>query len=522
MNTLRSYACGEWRQGSGKPRVLRHAVTGASIAQVTSEGLDFRAMLEFGRTRGGPTLREMTFPERAAILKKMVGVLNEHVDELHSLAASYGATTKDARLDVEGGIGTLAFYAGLGAKQLPASRYLPDGEVARLSKDGHFVGRHAYVSLQGVAVQINAHNFPSWGMLEKLAPSFLAGMPSLVKPATPSCWLAFRIVEILASSGVVPDGTLQLICGSVGDLFDHLTSQDVVSFTGSASTGEKIRSHPAMIRNAVRVNIEADSLNCIVLGPDVAPGSPAFEYFRNEVRSEMTVKAGQKCTAIRRVLVPAERVDDVVAALSESLTSIEVGDPQQEGVSMGPLVDEDAVRSAREGIETLATESDVVHGNPGRVDFEPKSGYFMEPILLRCRDPRTAKAVHEIEVFGPAATVIGYRSADEAVELARKGGGSLVGSIVSEDDAFVARAVFGLAPYHGRLMVMDARSAPESTGHGVVMPHLVHGGPGRAGGGEELGGIRGLHHYMQRVALQGDPDRLERLLAPAPAGAGSA
>jgi oxepin-CoA hydrolase / 3-oxo-5,6-dehydrosuberyl-CoA semialdehyde dehydrogenase len=515
MRTLKSYACGEWREGAGKPRVLRHAVTGEPLAQVTSEGLDFSAMLEYGRTKGGPGLRQMTFPERAAILKKMTGVLNEHVDELRSAATSYGATSKDARLDVDGGIGTLAFYASLGAKQLPASRYLADGEVSRLSKDGNFVGRHAYVPLEGVAVQINAYNFPSWGMLEKLAPSFLAGMPSLVKPATSSCWLAFRMVEILASSDVVPEGALQLVCGSVGDLFDHLTSQDVVSFTGSASTGAKIRSHPRMVRNAVRVNIEADSLNCIVLGTDVAPGSAAFDYFRNEVLSEMTVKAGQKCTAIRRILVPEERIDEVVAALVEGLSSIRVGDPEGDGVRMGPLVDEDAVRSAREGIETLRAEADIVHGDPQRADFEPKGGFFMEPVLLRCRDSKDAKAIHEVEVFGPAATLVGYGSVDEAVALACKGGGSLVGSIVSEDEEFLSRTVFGLAPYHGRLMVMNARAAAESTGHGVVMPHLVHGGPGRAGGGEELGGVRGLHHYMQRVALQGDPELLERLLAPA-------
>jgi oxepin-CoA hydrolase / 3-oxo-5,6-dehydrosuberyl-CoA semialdehyde dehydrogenase len=515
MRMLRSYACGEWREGAGKPRVLRHAVTGAPIAQVTSAGLDFCAMVDYGRTRGGTSLRRMTFPERAAILKKMSSVLNDHVEELHSVAASYGATRKDAVLDVDGGIGTLAFYASLGAKQLPASPYLPEGDVARLSKEGSFVGRHVYVPREGVAVQINAYNFPSWGMLEKLAPSFLAGMPSLVKPATPSCLLTFRMVEILAASGVVPEGAIQLVCGSVGDLLDHLGSQDVVSFTGSASTGEKIRSHPALVRNAVRVNIEADSLNCIVLGPDVLPGSPAFEYFRKEVVSEMTVKAGQKCTAIRRVLVPEERVDEVIAALSESLAAIGVGDPGNEGVRMGPLVDEESVRSARDGIERLRAEADIVFGNPGRTDFEPKGGCFMEPILLRCRDAKSARAIHEVEVFGPAATVIGYGSVDDAVSLARQGGGSLVGSIVSEDDDFVSRAVFGLAPYHGRLLVMNARSAGESTGHGVVMPHLVHGGPGRAGGGEELGGVRGLHHYMQRVALQGDPERLERLLAPA-------
>jgi oxepin-CoA hydrolase/3-oxo-5,6-dehydrosuberyl-CoA semialdehyde dehydrogenase len=512
MVTLESYTCGEWRKGSGKPRTLRHAVTGEPIAEVSSEGIDFGAMLRHGRERGGPALRKMTFPERAAVLKKMAGALNERGDELREIAASYGATAKDARLDVDGGIGTLAFYASLGAKQLPEARILVDGDPAPLSKGGNFVGRHVYVPLEGVAVQINAYNFPSWGMLEKLAPAFLAGMPSLVKPATPTAWLTCRMVQILVASGVVPEGALQLVCGSIGDLFSHLTCQDVVSFTGSAATGEKIRNHPKVVGNAVRVNVEADSLNCILLGPDVAPGTPTFEHFKNEVVSEMTVKAGQKCTAIRRVLVPEERAQDVIRALRSSLAAIRVGDPKAEGVGMGPLVDEDALASARAGIEKLGAEAEIVAGDPAGRDFEPKGGFFLEPVLLHCRDPRRASAVHGVEVFGPVATVVGYRDPEEAMELAKKGGGSLVASIFSEDEEFVAKSALALAPYHGRLMLMNARSAPESTGHGVVMPQLTHGGPGRAGGGEELGGVRSLHHYMQRVALQGDPERLERLL----------
>ena len=515
MITLKSYAAGEWKDGTGRPRVLRHAVTGEEIAQLGSGGIDFAAMLAYGRDQGGPALRQMTFPERAAILKKISGVLNEHRDELNQIAASYGATAKDAALDVDGGIGTLAYYASLGAKKLPDATFLVDGDAARLSKDGNFVGRHIYVPLQGVAVQINAYNFPSWGMLEKLAPALLAGMPSIVKPASPSAWLAFRIVELLIESKVAPEGALQLICGSVGDLLDHMTCQDLVSFTGSAWTGKKIRSHDNIVANAIRVNIEADSLNCVILGPDVEPGSDTFEFFRKEVLREMTVKAGQKCTAIRRVLVPAERADAVVDALKESLAKIQIGDPAVEGVRMGPLVDEDAVRAAREGIATLSGEAEIVYGDPSRSDFEPKSGAFMEPVLLLCRQGANAKAIHEVEVFGPAATVVGYNGVDEAIDIARKGGGSLVGSIFTEDEDFAAKTTFGLAPYHGRLMVMNAKAAPESTGHGVVMPHLVHGGPGRAGGGEELGGVRSLYHYMQRIALQGDPERLEKMLAPA-------
>ena len=515
MITLKSYAAGKWQDSSGRPRILRHAVTGEEIAQLSSEGVDFGAMLAYGRERGGPALRQMSFPERAAVLKKMAGVLNEHRDELNAIAASYGATPKDAALDVDGGVGTLAFYASLGAKKLPASSFLVDGETARLSKDGNFVGRHIYVPLEGVAVQINAYNFPSWGMLEKLAPSFLAGMPSIVKPASPTAWLTFRIVEILIDAAIVPEGALQLISGSVGDLFHHLTCQDVVAFTGSASTGEKIRSHPTIVREAVRVNIEADSLNCILLGPDVAPGSETFEFFAKEVVREMTVKAGQKCTAIRRVIVAAEQAEAVTDALKERLAKIQVGDPKTEGVRMGPLVDEDALRSAREGVAKLSGEAEIVYGDPSRKDFEPRQGFFMEPLLLLCQKPLEATAIHEVEVFGPAATVMTYGDVDEAVALARKGGGSLVGSIFSEDEDFIAKTMFGLAPYHGRLMVMNAKAAPESTGHGVVMPQLVHGGPGRAGGGEELGGVRSVHHYMQRLALQGDPERLDKLLAAA-------
>jgi oxepin-CoA hydrolase/3-oxo-5,6-dehydrosuberyl-CoA semialdehyde dehydrogenase len=515
MLTLKSYAAGEWTAGAGEPRTLRHAVTGEPIAEVSSQGVDFLGMLDYGRSKAGPRLRQMSFPERAAVLKQMAGVLNEHLDELHEIAASYGATKKDALFDVDGGIGTLAFYASLGKKQLPNASFLVDGDAAPLSKEGHFVGRHIYVPLEGVAVQINAYNFPSWGMLEKLAPAFLAGMPSIVKPATPSAWLTYRMVEILIASGVVPEGALQLICGSVGDLLDHLTCQDMVSFTGSAPTGAKIRSHPNIVRNAVRVNIEADSLNCILLGPDVEPDSGTFRAFEKEVVSEMTVKAGQKCTAIRRILVPAGCLDDVVASLETRLAKISVGDPSQEGIRMGPLVDEDAVRTARDGLQTLSAEAEIVYGDPARGGFEPAGGAFMEPVLLLCREGDKARAIHDVEVFGPAATILGYRDTEQAIELARRGGGSLVGSIFTEDEAFAAEATFGLAPYHGRLMVMNEKAAAESTGHGVVMPHLVHGGPGRAGGGEELGGIRSLHHYMQRVALQGDPERLDKLLAPA-------
>ena len=518
MITLKSYAGGEWRIGKGKGRLLHHAVTGEEIATCGSEGLDFNGMLEWGRTKGGSRLRSMTFPERATLLKTMAATLNENLPEFHEIAASYGATRRDAMLDVEGGIAALGFYASLGGKTLPASTFLTDGEIARLSKPGNFVGRHIYVPLEGVAVQINAYNFPSWGMLEKLAPSLLAGMPSIVKPATPTAWLAFRMVEVLIGSGVMPEGTLQLICGSIGDLLDHLTCQDVVSFTGSASTGRKIRSHPNIVKNAVRVNIETDSLNCIILGPDITAGSPGLAHFTEEVFKEMTIKAGQKCTAIRRLLVPKETEQAVIDDLKQRLGALRVGDPAVSGVGMGPLVDQAAVESARRGIEALSREAEIVFGDPNRTQFEgagTERGFFMEPILLRSKDAEAAESAHEIEVFGPVATLMAYRDVEQAIRLARRGGGSLVASVHSEDEDFIRRMTFGLAPYHGRLMMINAKAAPESTGHGVVMPHLVHGGPGRAGGGEELGGLRSVHHYMQRIALQGDPERLEKLCAPA-------
>jgi oxepin-CoA hydrolase/3-oxo-5,6-dehydrosuberyl-CoA semialdehyde dehydrogenase len=463
----------------------------------------------------------MTFRDRAALLRKVAQVLNDHLPELYDIAYTYGATKKDAWIDIEGGIAAVAVYSSLGRRHLPAARFLVDGEVAGLSKEGSFVGRHIQVPLEGVAVQINAFNFPSWGFLEKLAPSLLAGMPALVKPATPTAWLTHRMVELIVESGVLPEGALQLICGSAGDLLDHLTCQDVLSFTGSAGTGRKLRGHSNVIAQAVRINVEADSLNAAVLGPDVATGSPLFDLFIKEVASEMTIKAGQKCTAIRRILVPAASEVAVIEALSARLSGTTVGDPANADakVRMGPLVDHAAVTTAREGIAKLQEDAEIVHGDPNRQEFLAedggKSGAFLEPILLRAKDPASATRVHQVEVFGPVATVLAYGDLSEAVALTRKGDGSLVASAFSEDDAFVTELALGIAPYHGRLLLMSEAAAAESTGHGIVMPQLVHGGPGRAGGGEELGGLRGVGHYLQRVALQGAPERLEKLCAPA-------
>ncbi len=520
MIQLNSYACGQWHQGTGQGRVLHHAVTGEPIARVDSTGLDFAAMLEHGRQVGSPVLRAMHMRERAALLRKVAQVLNEHLPELYEIAFTYGATKKDAWVDIEGGIAAIAVYSSLGRRHLPESNFLVDGEVDRLSKEGTFVGRHIRVPLEGVAVQINAFNFPSWGMLEKLGPSLLAGMATIVKPATPTAWLTVRMVELIIESGVLPEGSLQLIAGSVGDLLDHLTCQDVLAFTGSAKTGCQIRGHANLIANAVRINIEADSLNAAVLGPDVVPGSPLFDRFIKEVASEMTVKAGQKCTAIRRILVPREREPAVIEALKSRLAGTAVGNPgnSEVKVRMGPLVDRGAVETARQGIARLQQEAEIVSGDPQRSEFAAedggKEGAFLEPILLRANDPANATLVHEVEVFGPVATVLAYDDTAGALSLVRKGGGSLVASAFSEDGAFIRDLTFAIAPFHGRLLLMNEKAASESTGHGIVMPQLVHGGPGRAGGGEELGGLRGIHHYMQRVALQGDPERLERLCTP--------
>lgn len=513
MKTLKSYVCGEWKAGSGTGRAVRHAVTGEQIAEVNSDGIDFAECVEYGRA-AGKKLRDMTFTERGEMLKALAGKLNEHLEEFYEIAATYGASKKDAWIDLEGGIGVVGFYSSLGRKKLPATKWLVDGEAIPLSKDGGFGGQHILTSLHGVGVQINAFNFPSWGMLEKLAPQLLAGVPAIVKPATPSSPLAHRMAEVIVESGVLPEGTFQTICGGIGDLFDHLDCQDIVSFTGSAATGQKLRSHPNIMAKNVRFNVEADSLNAIVLGDDVASDSPSFGAFIKDITRELTVKAGQKCTAIRRVIVPEARQDEVIEALKAGLAKNVVGDPNKEGVRMGPLVDSGALSSARERVDRLMEEAELVIGDPNRTQFEGAStdaGGFMEPCVLRAKDPASARAVHEIEVFGPVCTVIGYSDNDDAIELVRRGGGSLVASLYSDNDDLARDMTLAIAPWHGRLLVMDGDAAKESTGHGNAMPQLVHGGPGRAGGGAELGGVHALHHYMQRTALQGNPERLQKL-----------
>ncbi len=514
MKALKSYAYGEWFEGAGEGRSVHNAVTGAEIASVDSGGLDFKRMLDHAREAGGPALRGLTFPRRGELLRSAAGVIQENLPELYEIAYTYGATKADAWMDIEGGLGTLLVFSGLGRKQMPDSTFLVDGEIEGLSKEGTFVGRHVRVSPEGAAVHINAFNFPAWNMLEKLAPALLAGLPSIVKPATPTCPLAHRIVELLVESAVLPEGGLQMICGGAGDLLDHLTCQDVVCFTGSADTAEVIRSHPNIVRNSVRVNIEADSLNCAILGPDCETGAAVFNLFVKEVAHEMTQKAGQKCTAIRRVIVPESLEASVIDALRGRLAKTVIGDPSAEGVRMGPLVSRAQVDAARAGLAELAKEAEIVFGDPEGFEVtgaDRDKGAFFPPVLLHCKDPAAAEAVHRVEVFGPVATVMGYGDAGGAVRLARKGGGSLAASVFSEDEGFVREVAFGMAPYHGRLLVMNEAASKESTRHGTVMPQMVHGGPGRAGGGEELGGLRGVHRFMLRVALQGSPERLEAL-----------
>jgi oxepin-CoA hydrolase/3-oxo-5,6-dehydrosuberyl-CoA semialdehyde dehydrogenase len=508
---LQSYAQGQWVTGTGRATELFHAVTGEKIAEANSEGLDFKGMLEYARRVGGPTLRAMTFHQRARMLKAMAQHLLAGKEELYQISAATGATKADSWIDIEGGIGTFFAYSSQGRRQFPDETFYVDGSVEQISKGGTFLGRHVCVPLEGVAVHINAFNFPCWGMLEKLAPTFLAGMPAIVKPATVSSFLAERLARAMLDAGILPDGALQIICGGVGDLLDHLTCQDVVTFTGSAATGRKLKSHPRVISESVRFNLEADSLNYCILGPDAAPGSDEFDLFVKEVAKEMTVKAGQKCTAIRRTMVPEGMTDDVVRALSKRLAGATLGDPSVDGVRMGPLVGREQVSEVGGSADRIAAACERVYGDPDRfevVGADAAKGAFFPSLLYYCDAPFRKSEPHEVEAFGPVNTVMPYRTLDEAIELARLGRGSLCGSVVTADDSVARAVVLGTAAYHGRLMVLNRHNAKESTGHGSPLPPLIHGGPGRAGGGEEMGGVRGVLHYMQRSAVQGTPATL--------------
>jgi oxepin-CoA hydrolase / 3-oxo-5,6-dehydrosuberyl-CoA semialdehyde dehydrogenase len=507
MKALRSYVGGAWVDPADEGRPVLDAVTGEEVARVSSAGIDFGAALEYGRATGGPALRELTFHQRAALLKSLGLLLREHRQELYAWSARTGATLGDSKFDVDGGIGVLLSYASRAKRELPNDVVLAEGAVEPLGKGGTFVGQHILTPLHGVAVQINAFNFPVWGPLEKFAPAFIAGVPSLVKPATQTAYLTAALVELMAGSGLLPPGSVQLICGSASGLLDHLGEQDLVSFTGSAATARQLRVHPAVVGRSVRFNAEADSLNCSILGPDAAPGTPEFDLYVRQLVTEMTVKAGQKCTAIRRAFVPTALAGQVDEAVRDRLAKVVVGSPASEGVQMGALASLEQREEVRRSVKALLSAGRLVFGDLDHVDVAGASaerGAFISPLLLHSDDSGRPEP-HEVEAFGPVSTIIGYQSGAEVIELAARGRGSLTGSVVTSDAAFAREVVLGLAPWHGRILVLDHDDAAESTGHGSPLPVLVHGGPGRAGGGEEMGGMRGVLHHMQRTAVQASP-----------------
>ncbi|MEX0404874.1 phenylacetic acid degradation bifunctional protein PaaZ [Aquibium sp. LZ166] len=507
--SLNSFAAGKWVAPSGRISDLKSAVDGRVIARLGAE-LDFERMTDHARKVGGPALRELTFHQRAAMLKALAQYLNERRDALYELSYDTGATKTDSMIDIDGGIGTMFVYASKGRRELPDDVIYVDGNLEQLGKTGAFLGQHVATSLQGVAVHINAFNFPVWGMLEKLAPTLLAGVPAIVKPASATAWLAEAAFRMMIESGVLPDGAVQFVAGSTGDLLDRLGSQDVVSFTGSAATAGMLRSNENLLGNAVRFVAEQDSLNATILGPDAAPGTPEFDTFVREVHREMTAKAGQKCTAIRRVLVPAEHQEAVIEAISERLAKTVVGDPRAEATKMGALASlaqrEDVLEKAR----LIGSEARLVFGSTdgSRPDGVDAGGAFVSPMLFSCDDPDGAENVHSVEAFGPVSTVMAYRDLDHATALANRGAGSLVASVFTHDPQVARKVVLASGAWHGRLYFANRDTGKEATGHGSPLPHLVHGGPGRAGGGEEMGGIRGVMHYMQRTAIQASPDLL--------------
>ncbi|MFZ0097797.1 MAG: phenylacetic acid degradation bifunctional protein PaaZ [Gemmobacter sp.] len=508
---LESFVSGRWTAGSSDGTPLLDAATGAVVATIDSTGLDFAGALAYGREVAGPKLRAMSFHDRAGMLKALGLRLMELKEDFYAESLHTGATRADGWIDIEGGIGTMLTFASKARRELPNTRVLTDGEVEVLSKDGSFVAQHILTPIQGVAVHINAFNFPVWGMLEKIAPTLIAGVPCIIKPASQTAYLTELVVRRIIETGLLPDGALQLISGSVGDLLDHVTGQDAVTFTGSAWTGRKLKSHKAVIENSTRFTMEADSLNASILGPDAVPGTVELDLFVKEVAREMTAKAGQKCTAIRRVFVPRAQAQAVIALLRDRLEKTALGLPGDEGTRMGPLASLDQREEVRARIRDLSADAEIVAGNPDDVRVtsgDAKAGAFLNPVLMYCERPFAAAAVHDVEAFGPVATVMPYDDIDEAVALAARGKGSLVSSVFSDDPKVVEAAVLGLAPHHGRVLIGNRATAKSSTGHGSPLAPLVHGGPGRAGGGEEMGGMRGVKHYMQRSAIQGSPQLL--------------
>lgn len=503
---FKNYALGEWIVGEGSGETLYNAITGEAIGTASSKGLDFDAMMRYARKQG-KALRKMTFHERGRMLKALAIYLLERKEKYYELSYATGATRTDSWIDIEGGIGNLFANASL-RRQFPNEPFYVDGETAPLSKKGSFIGHHIMVPKEGVAIHINAFNFPIWGMLEKIAVNFLAGMPAIVKPATITSFLTEAMVQDIVASGILPEGSLQLICGSARGILDYVNSQDVVTFTGSADTGRMLKSSKRVIEEAVPFNMEADSLNSCILGEDATPNTPEFDIFIKEVRKEMTVKCGQKCTAIRRIIVPEILIEEVQIALGKGLAQTTIGDPRIEGVRMGALAGKTQVKEVQERLNILLRSSKIVYGsldNLSLIGADPQKGAFMSPILLLNENPFKNTDTHDIEAFGPVSTLLPYKNMDDAIELAKMGKGSLCCSIVTADNRTAKEFVLGTANYHGRILVLNRDCAKESTGHGSPMPLLVHGGPGRAGGGEEMGGKRGVLHYLQRCAIQGSP-----------------
>lgn len=514
MNQLNNYACGQWVAGADKGQELFNAITGEAIAHTSSKGLDFARMCEYARTVGGPKLRKMTFQERGLMLKALAMHLLSKKEEFYKISWATGATRIDSWVDIEGGIGNLFTYASL-RRQFPNETYCYDGDVARLSKNNTFIGHHICVPKEGVAIHINAFNFPVWGMLEKVAVNWLAGVPAIVKPATVTSFLTEAVVKEIIASKILPEGALQLIVGSANGLLDHVMNQDVVTFTGSASTGKMLKSHPRLLEESVHFNMEADSLNCCVLGTDVTTAMPEFDIFIKEVAREITTKAGQKCTAVRRIIVPEKMVEDVQLALGKRLSQNIIGDPNVEGVRMGSLAGKAQLSEVKEKVELLSKSQKIIIGDFEKFDVkgaDKHKGAFMPPIIFLNEKPFTNTDCHNIEAFGPVSTLMPYKTIDEAIELSKMGKGSLVSSIVTADDRLARMYTIGAACMHGRILVLNAECAKESTGHGSPMPMLVHGGPGRAGGGEEMGGKRGVFHYLQRTAIQGSPTTISAIL----------
>lgn len=507
MKKLENYIEGKWVAGDGEGRALFDAVTGEPVAAASTEGLDFGAILDYGRKVGNPALRKMTFHERGRMLRTLAVYLIERKENFYRISYHTGATRSDSWIDIEGGIGNLFVNSSL-RRKFPDLPYCTDGEPVAISKAGNFIGHHIMVPKEGVAIHINAFNFPVWGMLEKCAVNWLAGVPAVVKPATITSYLTEAVVKEIIASQILPEGALQLVCGSAGDMLDHVSSQDVVTVTGSAITGMKLRSHPKIMSESVYFNMEADSLNCIVLGDDVHPGMSEWDIFIKEVRKEMTIKAGQRCTAIRRIFAPENKMEEVWKAIAASLSQTTIGNPLNEKVRMGSLAGKDQRQEVRAQVQKLLASSQIVYGSLDSVnvvDADSNNGAFMSPILLKNEKPFESREVHEVEAFGPVSTVMPYKTMEEAIELSKKGKGSLCSTIVTADNKIAKDYVLGAASYHGRILVLNEECAKESTGHGSPLPLLVHGGPGHAGGGEEMGGIRGVRHYMQRSAIQGSP-----------------